>query len=103
MADPDDGSGWAIPSPAFKPAEALVGLKRQLRELKPLAERGAAYEIKGRPVLTLAAETDTLRARLAKKPSMSPEWQNHSLASGADVRRFVDVVRQALRRWEHED
>jgi len=99
----DDGSGWAIPTPAFKPAEALVGLKRQLRELKPLTERGSGYEIKGRPVLTLEAGADAIQARVARRPALSPEWQSHTLASGADLRRFVDTVRQALRRWEHED
>jgi hypothetical protein len=102
--DEDDGAGgWAVPSPAFKPAEALVGLKRQLREMKPLAERGGSFEIKGRPVLTLEAGADAIQARLAKRPALSPQWQAHTLASGADLRRFVDTVRQALRRWEHED
>jgi hypothetical protein len=102
MAD-DELGGWAIPAPAFKADEALVALKRQLRDLKPLAERGARYELQGRTVIELAAGDGHLDARLAKRPATTPEWQRHRLASAADVRRFVDMVRQALRRWEHED
>ncbi|MEZ5619746.1 MAG: hypothetical protein R3E78_00765 [Burkholderiaceae bacterium] len=102
MAD-DELGGWAIPAPAFKADEALVALKRQLRDLKPLAERGTRYELQGRTVIELAAGDDHIEARLAKRPATTPEWQRHRLASAADLRRFVDMVRQALRRWEHED
>ena len=102
MAD-DELGGWAIPAPAFKADEALVALKRQLRELKPLAECGTRYEIRGRTVIELAAGDGCIDAALAKRPATTPEWQRHRLAGAADVRRFVDMVRQALRRWEHED
>jgi len=94
---------WAIPTPAFKPDEALVGLRRQLREMKPLVERGSRYELQGRPVIELSAADARIDARLARRPATSPEWQRHALASATDVRRFVDTVRQQLRRWEHED
>ena len=94
---------WGLPTPMFKPDEALVALRRQLRDMKPLAERGARYELRGRPVIELTAGEGRINAQLARRPAMSPEWQRHELASGADVRRFVDTVRQQLRRWEHED
>ena len=96
---PDD----AFAPPPFKPADALVLLKRQLRELKPLAERGARYEIKGRPVIELAADDTTLTARLARRLATTPDWQVHALASSLDVRRFVDTVKQRLRDWEREE
>jgi hypothetical protein len=99
----EDLSGWAIPEPAFKADAALVALRRQLRELKPLAERGARFELEGRPVIELAVADGRIDARLAKKPALSPEWQRHALAGAADLRRFVDTVRQQLRRWERED
>ncbi len=102
MAD-DELGGWAIPAPAFKADEALVALKRQLRDLKPLAERGTRYELQGRTVIELAAGDEHIEARVAKRPATTPEWQRHRLAGAADVRRFVDMVRQVLRRWEHED
>jgi hypothetical protein len=94
---------WAVPTPAFKPDEALVALRRQLREMKPLAERGTRFELKGRPVIELALADGRIDARLAKKPALTPEWQRHALTGAADVRRFVDTVRQQLRRWEQED
>jgi hypothetical protein len=88
--------------PAFKPAEALVQLKRQLRELRPLAERGDTFEWRGQPVLTLAAAAQTIEARLAKRPARSPEWASYTLKNSADVRRFVDAAKAQLARWDDE-
>lgn len=90
-------------TPAFEAADALVLLKRQLRDLKPLAERGSRYEIKGRPVIELAAADKTIEAKLAKRPATSPEWTKLALASALDVRNFVDLVKQRLRQWEREE
>jgi hypothetical protein len=90
-------------TPDFKAADALVLLKRQLRDLKPLAERGSRYEIKGRFVIELAAGEAAIEAKLAKRPATSPEWTKQSLASALDVRRFVDTVKQRLRQWEREE
>jgi hypothetical protein len=88
--------------PPFKPAEALVQLKRQLRELRPLAERGSGLQLQGQDVVDLQADEQVIRARLAKRPARSPEWTNHVLRSSADVRRFVDEVKAQLRRWSDE-
>jgi hypothetical protein len=96
-----DDFGFA--PPAFKPVEALVLLKRQLRDLKPLAERGARYEIKGRPVIELATNDTHIEARLARRPATSPEWSAEQLASAPDVRRFVDTVKKRLQQWEREE
>jgi hypothetical protein len=89
--------------PAFNPAEALVLLKRQLRDLKPLVERGSRYEINGRPVIELAAGEAAIDAKIAKRPATSPEWARLALASSLDVRKFLDDVKQRLRRWETEE
>ena len=90
--------------PPFKPDEALVQLRRQLRELRPLAERGPGFDYKAKAVIELAvAEDGRIDARLAKRPAQRPEWTAHRLGSGADVRRFVDTVRQQLRRWDDDD
>jgi hypothetical protein len=81
--------------PPFKPAEALLGLKRQLRELG-LSERGAAFELKGSGVVQLASSELAIEARLAKRLIRTPEWAPHTLKSAADVRRFVDAVKRLL-------
>ncbi|MGY4830863.1 hypothetical protein ACVNIS_19990 [Sphaerotilaceae bacterium SBD11-9] len=88
--------------PAFKPDEALVSLKRQLRDLKPLAERGTSFEIGGKRVVDLAADATTITARLAKRPATSPEWQTLSLKNSADVRKCVDEVKKRLARWQQD-
>jgi hypothetical protein len=88
--------------PPFKPDEALVQLKRQLRELRPLAERGDGFELQGRTVLRLAVAGPQIEARLAKRPAVSPEWTLHTLKNSADVRRFVDAVKAQLARWSDE-
>jgi hypothetical protein len=93
---------FAFTPPPFKPADALAGLKRQLRELK-LVERAGAFELQGSSVVQLQAGDSTIDARLAKRPARSPEWTRHTLRSGADVRRFVDTVKQQLARWSAAD
>jgi hypothetical protein len=87
--------------PAFNPAAALPGLKRRLRDLG-LAERGAAFELKGRAVVELRTTPATIEARLAKRPAVTPEWTTHTLKAGPDVRRFAELVQQQLARWSEE-
>ena len=88
--------------PAFKPDEALLLLRRALRDLRPLAERGNGFEWKGRRVIELAVAGSTIDARLAKQPAITPQWQSRSLKSSADVRKFTGEVKQQLARWEDE-
>src|SRR5689334_3426498 len=87
---------------AFKPAESLVSLKRSLRDLK-LAERGSGFELKGRSVVDLKATESAIEARIVKRVALTPEWTTHTLKSGADVRRFVDTVKQQLSRWSTDE
>ena len=94
---------WAIPAPAFKADEALVGLKRQLRELRPLAERAARYELRGASVIELALNGAQIDARVADKPVSTPTWTPRALKSSADVRRFVDEMRRQVKRWEGDE
>lgn len=106
MSD-DLGDFFALPP--FKADEAMVGLRRQLRDLKPLVEKGNAsphrFEMRGLPAieLSLAEGAPALNAAWAKKPSQRPDWQKQTLKSSADVRRFVDEVKRQLKRWEDED
>jgi hypothetical protein len=90
--------------PAFKPDEAVLQLKRSLRDLRTLAERGNGFELKGLPVIALAIEDKNILAQLAKRPSRSSvDWDRFTLASSADVRRFTDEVKRRLARWTEED
>ncbi len=88
--------------PAFKPDEALQTMKRQLRDLRPLVERGTGFEIGGKRVVDLAADDTIITARLAKRPATSPEWQTLTLKSSADVRKCVDEVKKRLSRWQQD-
>jgi len=88
--------------PAFDPAAALLGLKKQLRDLR-LAERGAAFELKGQSIVELAATPTTIEAKLVKRPARTPEWTTHVLRTGPDVRRFAELVKRELARWGSDE
>ncbi|MBT9459074.1 MAG: hypothetical protein IV097_20820 [Burkholderiaceae bacterium] len=91
-----------IAPPAFKPDQALMQLKRALRDLRPLSERGAEFILKGQTVIELSADDSTLTARLAKRPARSPEWDTRHCRSGADVRSLQDEIKKRLVRWTDE-
>ena len=100
MADNDDSFGFALP--AFNADNALVQIKRSLRDLK-LAERGNGFELKGRAVLQLALEDGGIAVKLARRLSMTPEWDRQVVKSGADQRKLLDEVKRRLERWQRED
>jgi hypothetical protein len=99
----DGDLGEFFRPPPFKPAEALPQLQRTLRALSGLAERGSNFEWKGRPVVGVQAEGGAIAARLARRPTTTPEWETRTLKNGADVRRFADDVKQRLARWRDAD
>jgi hypothetical protein len=95
-----DDFGFA--SPPFKPEQAMVMLRRSLRDLG-LAERGPGFELRGKRVLELAVEGGTIRARLARRLMLTPEWDSQVLQGAADTRKLLDEVKKRLARWERED
>jgi hypothetical protein len=99
MSDEDVG-GFA--PPPFKPADALLQIKRSLRDLK-LAERGNGFELRGRRVVELAADSSTITARLARKLALTPQWDTQAVKSTGDQRKLIDEVKRRLVRWEQED
>jgi hypothetical protein len=100
MSSSDDGFDFA--PPPFKPEDALVSVKRQLRDLK-LAERGNAFEQRGKRVVELAIDGAAIQARLARRLALTPEWDRIVLKSAADQRKLVDEVKKRLARWEHDE
>jgi len=88
--------------PPFRAAEALVQLKRSLRGLPPLTERGDAFELHGKPVLELTLDAAVIAAQLARRPAQAPDWDRFVLKNSADVRKLVDEVKKRLERWTEE-
>ena len=96
----DDNFGFA-PLP-FNADSALVTLKRALRDMK-LAERGNAYELRGKRVVELSLEGTAINARLARRLMLTPEWDRLTVKSATEQRKLLDEVKKRLARWEHED
>ncbi len=96
----DDSFGF-VP-PVFKPDEALTQIKRALRDLK-LAERGNGFDLRGKRVVELAVDGASIRARLARKLALTPQWDTQAVKSTGEQRKLVDDVKRRLARWEQED
>jgi hypothetical protein len=89
-------------SPPFNTDNALVAIKRALRDMK-LAERGNAYEMRGKRVVELAVEGGAINARLARRLMLTPEWDRAVVKSAADQRKLLDDVKKRLGKWESEE
>jgi hypothetical protein len=88
--------------PPFKPADALLRLKRSLRDLRPLAERGDDFELHGQRVVELHSDDRTITVRLARRPASTPEFDTRVIADNAAVRTCIDDVKRRLARWTEE-
>jgi hypothetical protein len=97
-----DDSNFGFAPPPFKADEALVQIKRALRDLK-LAERGLAYELRGKRVVELALAEGRIHAKLARKLALTPEWDKQTVDSSAAQRKLVDEVKKRLAQWEREE
>jgi hypothetical protein len=98
----DEDFGFVLP--AFKAEEALVGLRRSLRDLK-LSDRGNGLDLRGRRVIEmeLAPEGAAISVRVARRLALTPEWDNRTVRSAGDARKLVEEVRKRLERWQNED
>jgi hypothetical protein len=97
----DDNAGFALP--AFKPEEALLTLKRGLRDLG-LVEREGRFERRGSTIARAVLDGTLLRAARVKRPSRtSPEWLEKPLRSAADVRDFIADLKRQLAQWSDRD
>lgn len=98
MSDDD----WGFAPPPFNADNTLQQIKRSLRDLK-LTERGQGFELKGKPVVELALDGGGIAVKLARRLSMTPEWDQVQVRSGADQRKLLDDVKRRLDRWQRED
>lgn len=96
----DDSFGFA--PPPFNADSALVALRRALRDMK-LAERGNAYELRGKRVVELAVDGASILAKLARRLMLTPEWDRTTVKSAAEQRKLIDEVKKRLARWETEE
>jgi hypothetical protein len=97
-----DEPDWGLEPPPFRPEAALEQLRRSLRALR-LGERGTGFELRGKRVAELVPDGATIRARLARKLALTPEWDPQILKSTTDLRQWVDEVKKRLTRWEREE
>ena len=88
--------------PPYNADNALVTIKRSLRDMK-LAERGNAYEMRGKRVVELAVEGTAINARLARRLMLTPEWDRLAVKSATDQRKLLDEVKKRLSKWESEE
>ena len=95
-----DEAGFA--PPPFNADNALVTIKRALRDMK-LAERGNAFEMRGKRVVELAVDGAAINAKLARRLMLTPEWDRMAVKSAADQRKLLDEVKKRLSKWEIEE
>ena len=88
--------------PAFNPADSLLQLKRSLRDLRPLVERGEGFDLQGNRVVELRADDSFITVRIARKALRSPEWDTQVVKNGADLRKCIDEVKKRLVKWTEE-
>jgi hypothetical protein len=96
----DDDFGFALP--AFDADNALLQLKRSLRDLK-LSERGGGFELRGKAVVQLTVADGAIAVRLARRLALTPEWDRVAVRSAGDQRKLVDEIKRRLERWQGED
>jgi hypothetical protein len=96
----DDLGGFARPT--FNADTALAQIKRSLRDLK-LAERGNAFELRGKRVVELSPDAEGLAVRLARKLAMTPEWDRLHVKNANEQRKLLDEIKKRLARWASED
>ena len=99
MSDEND-SGFA--TAPFNPEQALLQLKRSLRDLK-LSERGVGFEMRGKRVAEFEAEAGLIRGRLARRLALTPEWDRVEIKSAAEQRKCVDDLKKRIERWERDE
>ncbi|MDL5031893.1 hypothetical protein QRD43_08220 [Pelomonas sp. APW6] len=93
---------WSFALPAFKPEEALLKLRRDLRELG-LVEREGRFERRGTSIARVAVDGEVLKVAIVKRPARTPEWIEKTVKDGAQQRDFLALVKKNLSGWSDAD
>jgi len=94
---------WGFAPPPFKPDDALQRLRRDLRDAG-LTERGGQFDRRGVAIAKAVVAAGEISASVVKRPSRSsPQWQNRTLKSSAEVRDFVAQLKKQLSAWSDDD
>ena len=90
--------------PPFKADQALVGLQRQLRELR-LTERAGKFEFQGQALVSVALSSDGshIACEHAHRGGRGTRWEARALRSAGDVRKLLDDVKRQLSRSRDDD
>ena len=97
----EEDFGFALP--AFKPEEALLRAKRELREMG-LSERAGQFERAGLAIAKLVVDGAALKASVVRRPSRSsPEWTHKTLSSSAMLRDWTAELKRKLAGWSDRD
>ena len=97
----DDADFFA--PPPFKPDEALLRLKRELRDLG-LSEREGVFQRNGLPIARAQVDGAALAAARVRRPQRAgAEWQTRRLTDAAALRDFVADLKKALQQWGDRD
>ena len=62
-----------------------------------------AFELRGKRVVELAVEDNSIQVKLARRLALTPEWDRLVVKSAADQRKLVDEIKKRLARWEQEE
>jgi hypothetical protein len=100
MTADDDFGGFA--PPPFNAENALHQIKRGLRDLK-LAEKGLAFELRGKRVAELNTDDGAIQVKLTRKLALTPEWDRFTIKSHTEQRKLLADLKQRLERWEREE
>ena len=98
----NDEEEFGFAAPPFSAEQALLQLKRSLRDLK-LAERGNGFEMRGKRVAEFEIEGAMIRGRLARRLALTPEWDRVDIKSATDQRKCVDDLKRRIERWERDE
>jgi hypothetical protein len=101
-ADFDMSDNDFFAPPAFKPEEALLKLRRELRDLG-LSERAGVFERKGQAIAKAAVDGALLQLALVKRPARTPEWVSKTVKDHAQLRDFVATLKKNLSGWSDGD
>jgi hypothetical protein len=93
---------WGFAPPPFKAEEALVQLKRSLRDLG-LTERSGGFESQAKRALECELQEGGIAIRLARRLTRTPDWDKSLIRSGADQRKLLDELKKRLARWKDEE